>query len=282
MEPAPSAGRRRSRAAGLRAALGAGSALLLRVRPAPQVREPERARPGRRRRRFLPEGCGTVRAGGPGSAPSGGRQPRRLSQRAAAAAAAAARGPPGFPSPSPAPRVSPPSPIARRSPPRAEPALGPREPCSPAPSLAPLPPPPPPARGPEGTLPASPGRAHAPPEPITGRAGRRAAGLAELHAHAHPTPPPGRWGRSRRGPGLPAPPGGSAEECPCGPGLPSGPTLLSRFLSALGRGRAGHFGALKSFSARNTHNPQSVPFPCGLFTKSLEPPSLIKGENGCY
>lgn len=130
MEPAPSAGRRRSRAAGLRAALGAGSALLLRVRPAPQVREPERARPGRRRRRFLPEGCGTVRAGGPGSAPSGGRQPRRLPQRAAAAA----RAPPGFPSPSPAPRV----PSLADRPPLSAPrgaCSRPREPCSPALSL---------------------------------------------------------------------------------------------------------------------------------------------------
>lgn len=64
-----------------------------------QVREPERALPGRCLRRFLPEGCGALRAGGPESAPCSGR--RRRSAR----------------------RAFPPSQLARRSPPLSEPAL---------------------------------------------------------------------------------------------------------------------------------------------------------------
>lgn len=171
------------------------------ARASPQVREPERECPCCRRR-FLPGGCGIVRASSPESAPSSGRQPLRLSQRAAAA-----RSPPGFPSPSPVPRVSPPSPIARRSPPRAEPALSSREPGSPAPSLAPSrpllsPPPllPPPTRCPEGTLPASPGRAQANQRP--GWAVDRGGGGVLRPRPPRPTPgpleslfpvPPGSW-----------------------------------------------------------------------------------------
>lgn len=210
MEPAPRAGSE-ALPGSWAAAWTAGSSLLLRgrwpctrpcARPAwrRQVREPERARPDRGLRRFLPEGCGALRASSPESRLCS--QWRRGADRA-------------FPS----------SPLACSSPPGSEPALRSLEPCTPAPSLAPSrpplsppPPPPPPARRPEGTLPASLGRAHAPPKPITGRAGGRAAGGGWWSSASTPIPP----GAPRRLAGCwlghAGPRGGFPGECPGGLG----------------------------------------------------------------
>lgn len=231
------------------------------VRTSPQVRELYRSCPGLCRRRFLPEGCGTVRASSPESAPSSGRQPRRLSQRAAAAA----RSPLGFPSSPPAPRVFPPSslacsgfsgtrlarPLARSRPP----------PGSLRPLLCLLPSDA--QRGPSrlaGAGTRTPQANHRP----GWAAGRGLRGWRS--STPTPIPPWGLESVSQAPPGSLR--GGSAEECWCGPGL------LSRFPSALGRGRAGHlkFGGVEMFFRQKHATLSPFLFPVVFLPRPLSSP----------
>lgn len=221
MEPAPRAGRRHSGAAGLRrrrprlhSSSGAGRPRTRRyARPAAG----EAARTSARLRLApLPPERLRVRTGGAESARCSGRQPRRLSLRAAAAPS-----PPGFPSRGP--RLAPPSRLARRSPP----ALGSREPGSPAPRLAHSRP-----RSLRPLLLLLPLAARGDPPRLSG-AGTRApqanhrpgcaAGRGQPGRRSSaptPPPPPGLGRRSAGLTRLTGPRGGSAGECPRGPGLP--------------------------------------------------------------
>lgn len=227
MEPAPSAGRRRSRAAGLRcggpglhSSSGAGPPST-RPRACLAAGEGARARVSRPLPAPLPPGRLRDRAGS--------QSRERAEQRAAASAPLPARRRRGARRASPPRRPCLASPLPPRSPAALRPArsllsvlgnrlasplarLLPPGPCSLRPLLCLLPPdaqkgPSPPHRG-----------GH---KPIRGRAGRRAAGVAEFYAHAHAAPPPGLWRRFPRSSPLFARWGGSAEGCLCGSGLPS-------------------------------------------------------------
>lgn len=254
MEPAPRAGRRRSRAAGLRrerpSLHSSSGSRRPRTRPCtrPAAGEEARARAG------AAAGAASSRkaagaTGGPRSAVQRPAAPAPLPARGGGAepaglsfpAARASRLPPGSPAPS----------LARSL------ALS-------RPPLFPPPPPPPPTRRPAGT-PLLAGAGTRAPKPITGRLGGRprAAGAVELCPHAHRTPPAG----------LPVAPRGSRR----GAGeaaLRSLPTPL-RLSLCFGEGADWAFGDAEGIATRNTqHSVHSSSR--GLFTRSLELAVIFK------
>lgn len=181
--------------------------------PAPQVRGPERSRLGRCLHRFLPEGCGPC---APESAPCSG--------------GGGGAAPLGFPPPA-RPPLSAPRPA--RSPGSGSRRARPRARSLPAPAL-PAPSRPGARRGPS---PPPRGGHTRPPSQSQAGLGGGPRGWRGSPPHAHPGSPlaPPAAGRVSEERGRSA----------LGPDPPSSPLW--------GSGRAGHLGALETFSTRKSH-----------------------------